>query len=46
MSAWWWLPIGLAAWFVLSVAVALVVGPILKSCSETRANLDMTSHQS
>lgn len=25
----WWIPAGIAAWFVLAVAVALVLGPLL-----------------
>jgi len=29
MSAWWWIPIGLAAWFAVAVVTALIVGPVL-----------------
>jgi type II secretory pathway component PulL len=34
MDAWWWLPIGLAAWFAVSLVVGLLLGPFLKSCSQ------------
>jgi hypothetical protein len=40
MDAWWWIPIGLTAWFALSVAVGLWLGPVLKSCSQARKALD------
>jgi hypothetical protein len=36
VDAWWWIPIGLVAWFALSVAVGLWLGPVLKSCSQAR----------
>lgn len=29
MSGWDWLPVGLAAWFLLAVAVGFAVGPVL-----------------
>jgi len=34
MDGWWWLPIGLAAWFAVSLLVGLCLGPFLKSCSQ------------
>ena len=40
MDAWWWIPIGLAAWFAVSVAVGLWLGPFLRSCSRARQALD------
>jgi hypothetical protein len=40
MNAWWWLPIGLTAWFAMSMAVGLWLGPVLKSCSQAREALD------
>jgi hypothetical protein len=40
MDAWWWIPIGLAAWFAVSVAVGLWLGPFLRSCSQARQALD------
>lgn len=40
MSGWDWLPAGLAAWCVLSVVLGLVIGPVLKRCSQNREALD------
>jgi hypothetical protein len=40
MDAWWWIPIGVAAWFALSVAVGLWLGPVLRGCSQARGALD------
>jgi hypothetical protein len=37
---WWWIPIGLAAWLAVSVAVALRLGPALRRCSQARKTLD------
>jgi hypothetical protein len=34
MDAWWWVPIGLAAWFGVSLMVGLLLGPILKQARE------------
>jgi hypothetical protein len=34
VSVWWWVAIGLGAWFLVSVAVALFVGPVLRRCRE------------
>lgn len=33
---WWWIPIGLGAWFVIAAAVALWVGQFLRSGSHAR----------
>ena len=30
MSAWWWVPIGLAAWLLVSLGAGLVIGPWLR----------------
>ena len=40
MSSWWWVPIGLAAWFLVSLAVALCVGPVLRRSAEAREALE------
>ena len=36
MNPWWWLPIGLGAWFAVSVLVALALGLWLRSASDAR----------
>ncbi len=48
MNSWWWVPIGLAAWVLVSLAVGLCVGPVLRRSAEAWealerqfANLDM-----
>ena len=33
MNAWLWVPIGLAAWFGVSLAVGMWLGPVLMNCS-------------
>ena len=40
MSAWWWVPIGLAAWFGVALAVGLALGPVLRRSSQAREALD------
>jgi hypothetical protein len=40
VDAWWWIPIGLAAWFAVSVAVGLRLGSFLRSCSQAWETLD------
>jgi len=40
MSAWWWVPIGLAAWFGVALAVGLVLGRVLRRSSQAREALD------
>lgn len=30
MNPWWWVLIGLAAWFLVAIVVALLIGPVLK----------------
>jgi hypothetical protein len=32
----WWIPAGIAAWFLISVVVALCMGPVLAHCSQAR----------
>ena len=39
MDGWWWLPIGLIAWFAVAMAVALWLGSVLRSCSQAREAL-------
>lgn len=40
MNSWWWVPIGLAAWFLVSLAVGLCLGPVLKRSAEVREALE------
>jgi len=40
MSAWWWVLIGLAAWFGVALAVGLLLGPVLRRSSAAREALD------
>ena len=40
VSAWWWVPIGLVAWFGVSLAVGLFLGPVLRRASRAREALD------
>jgi hypothetical protein len=40
---WWWIPIGLAAWLAVSVAVALWLGSALRRCSQAREGLDQAT---
>ena len=40
MNSWWWVPIGLAAWFVVAVVMALCIGSVLRRSSQTRESLD------
>ena len=41
MNAWWWVPTGLVAWFAVSVAVGLWLGPVLRRCSQAREALEL-----
>lgn len=40
MDPWWWVPIGLAAWFLVALAIALCLGPVLRRSSQAREALD------
>jgi hypothetical protein len=40
VNVWWWVPIGLAAWLLASVVVALCIGPVLRRSSQIRESLD------
>jgi hypothetical protein len=40
MNAWWWVPIGLAAWCLVAVVLALCIGPVLRRASPARESLD------
>ncbi len=43
MDPWWWVPIGLAAWFLVALAIALCIGPVLRRSSQARETLDQHS---
>jgi len=30
VSPWWWVLIGLAAWFLVAIVAALLIGPLLR----------------
>ena len=36
MNVWSWVPIGLVAWFGVSIAVGMWLGPVLRHCSQAR----------
>jgi hypothetical protein len=40
VNAWWWVPIGLAAWFLVAVVMALWIGAVLRRASRVRESLD------
>lgn len=40
MTGWDWAGIGLLIWAVASVVVALLVGPVLRTCSNAREAQD------
>lgn len=43
MNAWWWVPISLVAWLALAVVVGLLLGTVLKRCSQALEALDACS---
>ena len=36
MDPWWWVPIGLAAWFLVAAGIALFIGPVLRRSAHAR----------
>src|ERR1700759_1485765 len=36
----WWIPTGVAAWFLIAAAAAMYIGPLLGRCSQARADAD------
>ena len=36
MNPWWWVLIGLAAWFLVAIVVSLLIGPVLRRSSQAR----------
>ena len=45
MDPWWWVPIGLATWFVVALAAGLVIGPVLRHSSRAREELEEHTKQ-
>jgi hypothetical protein len=41
VNAWWWVPIGLAAWCLVAVVMALGIGRVLGRASQVRESLDL-----
>jgi hypothetical protein len=41
VDTWWWIPIGLVAWFAVATAAGLLLGRVLKSCSRAREAQDL-----
>ena len=40
VNTWWWVAIGLAAWFLVSLAFALCMGPMLRRSTKAREALE------
>jgi hypothetical protein len=40
VNPWWWVPIGLAAWFLVATGVGMLIGRILRHSSQARDSLD------
>ena|SRR5690348_7255398 len=45
MSAWWWVPIGLAAWLSVSLAVGLLVARFFRHAVRARDALDALAEE-
>ena len=45
MNPWWWVPIGLAAWFLVAIVASLLIGPVLRHSSQARESLDQDPEQ-
>ena len=40
MGLWWWVLIGLAAWFLVALGISLYVGPVLRRSSQALEAID------
>lgn len=40
MDPWWWVPIGLAAWFLVALGIGLFIGPVLRRSCQAWEALD------
>jgi hypothetical protein len=36
VNTWWWVPIGLAAWFLVAIVASLLIGPVLRRSAQAR----------
>jgi hypothetical protein len=36
VNPWWWVPIGLAAWFLVAIVASLLIGSVLGHSSQVR----------
>ena len=45
MSAWWWVPIGLAAWLSVSLAVGLLLARFFRRAAQARDALDALTEE-
>ncbi len=39
----WWIPVGIAAWFLISIVAGRCIGPVLGRCSQAREAADQQS---
>jgi hypothetical protein len=40
MDLWWWVLIGLAAWFLVALGIGLYIGPVLRRSSQAWEAID------
>jgi hypothetical protein len=40
MDLWWWVLIGLAAWFLVALGIGLYIGPVLRRSSQALEAID------
>ena len=45
MSAWWWVPIGLAAWLGVAFAVGLLLARFFRNAAQARDALDAPAEE-
>ena len=45
MSAWWWVPIGLAAWLGVSLAVGLLLARFFRNAARARDAMDALAEE-
>ena len=40
MDLWWWVLIGIAAWFLVALGVGMCIGPVLRRSSQALEAID------